>query len=164
MFSLDDKKAIFHIARNALSELLGIQDVTDISITSEALSMQSGTFVTLRNKGDLRGCIGLIISDRPLYETISEMTKSAASRDYRFTPVSADELNDIDIEISVLTPLRTISDISEIVIGTHGLFIQQPPHQGLLLPQVATENEWNRGVIFELYLPESRFAGKRMER
>ena len=144
MFSLDDQKAMFHIARNALCELLGIPDAVDVSTTSEALSIQSGAFVTLRNKGNLRGCIGLIISDRPLYETITEMTKSAASRDYRFTPLTADEFNEVDIEISVLTPFKTISDVSEIVIGTHGLFIQQPPHQGLLLPQVATENGWNR--------------------
>ena len=81
---------------------------------------------------------------QPLYATVAEMAKSAASRDSRFPPVSVEELEYIDIEISVLSLLKTIVDIREIVVGDHGLLIRRMSYQGLLLPQVAIENSWNR--------------------
>jgi len=110
---------------------------------SRSLKTKCGAFVTLHKKGELRGCIGLIKSEMPLYKTIQSMALSAASTDYRFEPVRLDELADIDIEISVLSPFKKIDNITRIELGKHGIFIQKEHHSGLFLPQVATETGWN---------------------
>jgi AmmeMemoRadiSam system protein A len=144
MFTYDEKRDLIKIARFAISELLGLKHIEDYPDITKSLSAYNGVFVTLRNKSDLRGCIGLIESEQPLYATVAEMAKSAASRDSRFPPVSVEELEYIDIEISVLSLLKTIVDIREIVVGDHGLLIRRMSYQGLLLPQVAIENSWNR--------------------
>jgi len=158
MLTLEDKKALLHIARSAIENYLsavdgsasgGKDDIFDEFPLTEALQATCGAFVTIKNKGELCGCIGLISSNQPLYKTVEEMAVSAAFRDTRFSPVSLRELPDIDLEISVLSPFRPIKDVSEIEIGKHGLFIIQPPFQGLLLPQVATENNWDRQTFIK---------------
>lgn len=103
-----------------------------------------GVFVTLRVHGELRGCIGTLMTDRPLPETVAEMAIKSASLDPRFPPIGPAELKDLDVDISVLGPLSEVRDTSEIVIGRHGLVIEQGGRHGLLLPQVATEH--NLGV------------------
>ena len=80
----------------------------------------------------------------PLYKATSDCAISAAVKDYRFSPLQEDELDEIDIEISALTPLEKIDDINQIKVGEHGLYISRSPYSGLLLPQVATEYGWNR--------------------
>jgi MEMO1 family protein len=109
---------------------------------SETLRTRCGAFVTLHEHKHLRGCIGHLIGDYPLYKMIEEMAVSAAMHDPRFHPVTSEELADIDIEISVLSPMKKISDESEIVLGKHGILIQQGHNSGVFLPQVATETNW----------------------
>lgn len=108
-------------------------------------------FVTLQNRGDLRGCIGNMIAQGPLYRAVIRNAVSAATEDYRFAnnPVTARELPQIHIEISYLTPMRRISDVREIVIGRHGLYIVSGNRRGVLLPQVAYERGWSRGEFLE---------------
>ena len=110
---------------------------------SENLKMNIGAFVTLYNNGQLRGCIGQFLPNIPLYKVVQEMTISASQFDSRFSPVSANELDNISIEISVLTPLQKISNQNEIKIGRDGIYIVKDGRSGTFLPQVATENNWN---------------------
>jgi len=97
----------------------------------------------LHEQGKLRGCIGMIAADKPLIQTVREMAVSAAKHDYRFTPVTKDELDAINIEVSVLSPLKKVKDIAEIKMGEHGIIIVKGNHTGVFLPQVATETGWN---------------------
>jgi AmmeMemoRadiSam system protein A len=97
----------------------------------------------------LRGCIGLIEAVKPLGETIQEMALSAAFCDPRFPPLTAQEFKDLDIEISVLTPLRRIKNVEEIQVGVHGLYLRNGSCRGLLLPQVATQYNWDRDTFLQ---------------
>ena len=145
----EDKRTLLSVARSAIeNHVKGGDHKEDFTLTP-ALQEHCGAFVTIKNSEMLRGCIGLITSDRPLHETVSEMAVSAATRDMRFEQVTVEELPEIDLEISVLSPFETITDIAEIEVGTHGLFIKQSHFQGLLLPQVATENNWDRNTFLE---------------
>jgi AmmeMemoRadiSam system protein A len=113
------------------------------------LKENRGAFVTLQKRGQLRGCIGYIEGHGPLHNTIKEMAEAAAFRDPRFSPVKEKELPELDIEISVLTPLKRIKDVNEIQVGTHGIYIKKGWSSGLLLPQVATEYGWDRQTFLE---------------
>lgn len=108
------------------------------------LKINCGAFVSLHIKTTLRGCIGYIRSDKPVLNTVIDAAKSAAFSDYRFRPLTISEFNQINIEISVLSPFREIKDISQITPGLHGLYITGNGRSGLLLPQVATEYKWTR--------------------
>ncbi len=103
-----------------------------------------GAFVTLKKRGRLRGCIGHIVGDRPLWETVARMAQSAAFEDPRFPPVSAGEYDDLDLEISILSPLEQCPDPSLVLVGRHGLVIRKGGRSGLLLPQVPVEWGWDR--------------------
>jgi len=111
---------------------------------SDTLSSKLGVFVTLHKLGELRGCIGYVEGIRPLQEAVIEMAQSAAFNDPRFAPVTSEEVNDLELEISVLSPISEVENIDDIEIGKHGLIIEQGFFKGLLLPQVATEQNWNR--------------------
>ena len=108
-----------------------------------------GAFVCLKTKGELKGCIGHIRGQMPLDETVKQMALEAAFHDPRFLPVDESEWMDTDIEISVLTPMKRISDIDEIKVGVHGIYVEKGVDSGLLLPQVATEYGWDRQVFLE---------------
>ncbi len=108
----------------------------------DALREPCGAFVTLYKGYHLRGCIGLIEGVKPLWQAVQEMAVAAAVEDPRFKPVAPDETDELDIEISVLSPIREIASLKEIEIGKHGLLIRKGRHAGLLLPQVATEHNW----------------------
>jgi AmmeMemoRadiSam system protein A len=109
------------------------------------LSSEEGAFVTIRKKGYLRGCIGNIIGRRPLYVTVRDMAISAASSDPRFPPVEVEELDDLEVEVSVLSKPRVIKDVEEIQLGVHGVIVSQGPfHSGVFLPQVAEETQWTK--------------------
>lgn len=111
---------------------------------TDKLREKFGAFVTLKAGGRLRGCIGHIIGDLPLYETIIQMAKSAAFQDPRFPPLTGGELDKIDIEVSILSPIDVCPDTEKIEVGRHGLIIRKGPYSGLLLPQVAVEWGWDR--------------------
>lgn len=109
---------------------------------NSVLKLFLGSFVTLKIEGKLRGCIGYIITQKTLFETVSEAAKQAAFRDPRFLPLTFDELNKINIEISVLSQPRKINEYSEIIIGKHGLILQNDTVHAVLLPQVAVTNNF----------------------
>ncbi|MCH7781678.1 AmmeMemoRadiSam system protein A [candidate division KSB1 bacterium] len=148
-FSIEDKKKLLQVAREAIkSKLLNIE-LTIESFDSETLNECCGAFVTIKKNKQLRGCVGLLTSDLPLPETVARMAESAATMDSRFPPMKIDELDETKLEISVLSPLKTISDTKEIVVGLHGLYISSGGRHGLLLPQVAVENKWDENSFLE---------------
>ncbi len=112
--------------------------------TSETFNQEYGAFVTLTEAGMLRGCIGYTSPVKPLYLTVRDTAAFAALRDPRFNPVSASELSQLEYEISVLSPLRRVTDIDQIKVGRDGLLMKNADHEGLLLPQVPTEQKWDR--------------------
>jgi AmmeMemoRadiSam system protein B/AmmeMemoRadiSam system protein A len=115
----------------------------------EALRNARGAFVTLKEHGDLRGCIGYMSPVKPLAETVRDVAAYAALEDRRFRPVSESELGILEYEISVLSPLRKVEDINQIHVGQHGLLIRKGEYEGVLLPQVPTEEGWNRNTFLE---------------
>ena len=106
------------------------------------LTVPMGAFVTLKINGALRGCIGRFISSDPLYEVVRASALSSAFEDPRFPPLTKEDYLKTDVEITVLGPLKKISDIKEIVLGKHGIYIKKDFRSGTMLPQVATENGW----------------------
>ncbi len=111
---------------------------------SLVLREKRGAFVTLKKNGELRGCIGYVEAVKPLYLTIREMARAAAFDDPRFPPLTASEWPQVEVEISVLSPLEEIFDPARIEVGRHGILLRQGPFSGLLLPQVAVEYGWDR--------------------
>ncbi|MFH1113263.1 MAG: AmmeMemoRadiSam system protein A [Pseudomonadota bacterium] len=140
----DEKAQLQRIARSVVEAKSSGKPLPYISASSPKLEERCGAFVSLYKKGMLRGCIGSLQADGPLYKTVEEMAQAAASRDPRFRPVTEDELPYLDIEISVLTPLRQIRNPEEVRVGIHGLMIRKGFLSGLLLPQVAAERNWDR--------------------
>ncbi len=116
----------------------------------EALTRKCGAFVTLHKGEELRGCIGTFSDDTPLYDVVTEMAVSAAFADPRFGPLKAEELPQVWIEISALSPLKSITDTEEIEVGRHGICIAEEDRRGVLLPQVATEHGLDRESFLEL--------------
>jgi MEMO1 family protein len=114
-----------------------------------ALEQERGAFVTLREHGELRGCIGYVSPFKPLEVTVREVARLAALRDTRFQPVKPAELPLLEYEVSVLSPMRRVMDVKDIRVGTHGLLIREGDREGLLLPQVATEERWDRAKLLE---------------
>ena len=109
-----------------------------------ALKTPCGAFVTLRRDGELRGCIGRFDASEPLYGVVQQMAIAAATEDPRFPPVKAGELAGLEIEISVLTPMRRISSVDEFELGKHGIYMKSGNRSGTFLPQVAAETGWSR--------------------
>ncbi len=147
--SEQDKKTLHQIAKTVIENKAMGKAVPDFKIESAILKENRGAFVTIQKKGQLRGCIGYIKAYEPLHKTVEKMAAEAAFRDPRFPPVKEKELPELDIEISVLTPLRKITDVNEIEVGKHGIYIIKAGWSGLLLPQVATEYGWNRQTFLE---------------
>jgi len=116
---------------------------------SQALNQERGAFTTLKKAGALRGCIGYTSAVKPLYMTVRDTATLAALRDPRFQPVEASELPQLDYEISVLSPLRHVTDIHQIFVGLHGLLMKNGDSEGLLLPQVPVEQNWDRQTFLE---------------
>jgi AmmeMemoRadiSam system protein B/AmmeMemoRadiSam system protein A len=145
----EEKKTLHHIAKTVIENKARGKAVPEFKIESPILKENRGAFVTIQKKRQLRGCIGYIEGHGPLHKTIEEMAEAAAFRDPRFSPVKEKELPELDIEISVLTPLKRIKDVNEIQVGKHGIYIVRGMWAGLLLPQVATEYGWDRLAFLE---------------
>jgi hypothetical protein len=116
---------------------------------SATLNQERGAFTTLKESGELRGCIGYTSAAKPLYITVRDTATLAAMRDPRFSPVSASELPKLEYEISVLSPLRRVTDVQQIKVGQHGLLMKNGDSEGLLLPQVPVEQKWDRQTFLE---------------
>ena len=140
-----DKTNLLRLARKTLEEITNEGKLSNFTTDnySDILNTKCGAFVTLHLKGQLRGCIGRLTGNLPLYKLVQEMTVSSAIHDYRFQTVTKRELKEIDIEISVLSPLKKINDVTEIEIGKHGILIENGRRSGVFLPQVATETGWS---------------------
>ncbi len=144
-FTKEESQKLIEIARNSIKSLLYEKKV--LNIDPETLPpifrRNLGAFVTLKLNGTLRGCIGRFNPPDPLYEVVSQMAAASAFEDNRFNPLSKEEFKKIEIEISVLSPLRRVSSEKEIVLGKHGIYIKKGFLSGTMLPQVATENHWS---------------------
>lgn len=144
MLSNQQKRQLVRVARQALEAAVGSGCAPDLATGDPDLMEPRGAFVTLKQQGQLRGCIGYVQPRLPLIQAVADNAQSAALHDPRFPPVTAAELDDIDIEISALTPLEPVSQVQEIEIGRHGLMISCGANRGLLLPQVPVEWGWDR--------------------
>jgi len=145
ILTLAQKKQLIDIARNTIDEYVRTGKTINVQETDARLSWEEGAFVTIHKKGNLRGCIGNIIGRKPLYLTVRDMAISSATQDPRFPPVTADELNGIDIEVSVLSKPEVITNVDDIQLGVHGVIVSQGPfHSGVFLPQVAEDTKWTK--------------------
>ncbi|MDO9309773.1 MAG: AmmeMemoRadiSam system protein A [Deltaproteobacteria bacterium] len=165
LLTKSEQAQLLKIARDTVVEYVSGGNVPAIETASKGLNLQSGCFVTIKQKGQLRGCIGNFISDQPLYKLVQEMAVSAATRDPRFYPMKSHDLDDFEIDISVLSPLERISSVDQIQVGTHGIYIVKGSYRGVLLPQVATEYGWNRDqflkhTCIKAGLPEDAWNGE----
>lgn len=142
--SNDEKKLLINVARESIHKEFEDVKIPDVNYTAyPKLKMELGAFVTLKINYELRGCIGYIIGQKPLYETIIDAARQAAFGDPRFMPLSKEEFGNVDIEISVLSPFNPIKNYDEIEVGKHGLLLDEGG-RAVLLPQVATEQNYNR--------------------
>jgi AmmeMemoRadiSam system protein A len=144
-----DKIALLKLARLTLESYFVDGTTPAYHTPRTSLLERKGAFVSLHDKNDLRGCIGQLYPDRELYRIVQHCVLSAALEDTRFFPVRREELPDLNIEISVLSPFRRIKDVQEIQVGKHGIYIVQGHCKGLLLPQVATNYGWDRMTFLE---------------
>lgn len=143
-FTSDEVNRLFSIARTSITKMMdeSKREIIDPATVSENLKKKMGAFVTLKLNGNLRGCIGRFPSADPLYEVVNQMATASAFDDTRFDPLTREEYRKVEIEISVLGPLKKINNISEIVLGKHGIYIKKDFRSGTMLPQVAIENKW----------------------
>lgn len=147
--SVAEQTLLFRIARESIAAGLEHRAVELPQELPPALREPRGVFVTLHRRGRLRGCIGYLEAIKPLAQAVAEMAQAAAFHDPRFPPLSAAELPEVELEISLLTPMRRIQDVREIEVGKHGLYLERGLCRGLLLPQVATEYRWDRTTFLE---------------
>ena len=143
-FSRDDKIMLLKIARKTIEKYIRERRIPDDDPAGygEQLKIHAGAFVTLKEEGELRGCIGRFKADIPLYQLIRQMAVASSTEDNRFEPVKEREIGQLEIEISVLSPLKKISSPKEIILGKHGIYIKKGYSSGTFLPQVATETGW----------------------
>lgn len=141
----NEKDILLQTARLSIEEIFNNIPVPKPDYSLHAnLKLKAGAFVTLTIQKELRGCIGYIVSDSKLFDTVLDAAKSAAVNDPRFYPLSKEELKMIEIEISVLSPPFKMNNYDEIEIGKHGLILEEAGKRGLLLPQVPVEHNMNR--------------------
>jgi len=146
-FTPPQRADLLAIARRAIRERVRGLPLSNVTPEDSGLRAPGAAFVTLTRAGALRGCIGYVHAIQPLAEAVGHAAASAATGDPRFPSVTAAELTEIGIEISVLSPLHRVTDAVEVRVGIHGLHISQDDRRGLLLPQVATEYGWDREMF-----------------
>ena len=151
-FSLGSKEkdALIQLAKKSVESAVREEKLYEPAGSEfAAFQQERGVFVTLKEKGELRGCIGLITAEKPLYLGVRDAATYAALRDPRFPPVNTGELPALEYEISVLTPFRHVLDVKDIRIGRDGLLLVQGRNEGIFLPQVPTEEGWDRKTYLE---------------
>jgi AmmeMemoRadiSam system protein A len=146
--SEEDTRTLLQTARETIDASLARRRPAYPPVT-ETLRRPCGAFVTLKKRGQLRGCVGHVTSESSLFETVKAASIASAFEDPRFPPLSAAEWPGVRIEISVLSPLERIGDPSLIRAGIHGIKVRRGPCAGLLLPQVATEQGWDSAALLE---------------
>ncbi len=163
----DQKERLLGLARHTVQSYVKNGIIPDIRPEDHRLNANGATFVTINRAGQLRGCIGNIQPDMPLYRSVITNAVSACSRDPRFPAMHQAELDDMEVEVTVLSPLEPLKDIKDIVIGRHGLYLAGERSTGLLLPQVALEQRWSRdafleGVSLKAGLPRDGWKNSRL--
>ena len=141
----EDKKFLLKLARETISESI-LKETTpkiDQASLNVALTTPCGAFVTLYKNHILRGCIGHFEPDQPLWKVVQSMAVASATQDHRFDPVQPEELSQMEFEISILTPLKRIKSVNELILGKHGIYMKQGNSTGTFLPQVATSTGWS---------------------
>ena len=145
-----EKRQLLEIARKSAESAVKDNKLYELPANLPSSLMQDrGAFVTIKENGDLRGCIGYTAAIQPLALTVRDVAGFAALRDTRFRPVTASELSQLTYEISVLSPMRRVVDLNRIKVGEHGLMITKGRYRGLLLPQVAPEQHWDRNTLLD---------------
>ncbi len=142
----NQQKILLKIARDNVAAAVNKQPYVVPASDDPQLCALQGCFVTLKNHDRLRGCLGQFTADKPLIELIAEMARSSATKDPRFlhAPITPDELEELEIEISVLSPMQKTDDPLSLRLGIDGIYITNGPNSGCFLPQVATETGWSR--------------------
>ena len=144
-----EKKILLSFARKTIRQFLTTQTVPLARDFPSRLIFKQGAFVTLKKEGHLRGCIGNILPEDELGRTVGKVAWQAAMQDPRFRPVEAEELHDLEIEISVLTPMKPVANPEQIVVGRDGVLLYKEGRSAVFLPQVAPENNWNRAEMLD---------------
>ncbi|MBN1141297.1 MAG: AmmeMemoRadiSam system protein A [Deltaproteobacteria bacterium] len=139
-----ERETLLAIARHAIESYVRSGRLALEEREEPALNAKRGCFVTIHRRGELRGCIGIFVSAQPLWREVAAMAVSAATRDPRFRPMEEWELDEFSLEISVLSELVKTDDPKQIEVGKHGIYLEQGAHRGVLLPQVAVEQGWDR--------------------
>jgi len=169
MLNEKQRKILLQIARKTIEQHIQNRKVPEFKVEDPMLKEKRGVFVTLHRKGMLRGCIGYIMPVEELYKAISKMAIESSTGDPRFPPVRPGEMDDIEIEISVLTVPERIKSVDEIELGKHGVIVKRGYHQGVFLPQVATETGWSKEEFLsrlcydKANLPEDAWKDKETE-
>ena len=142
----DQKKVLLALAADTIKAVVVGDKLPEFDCDDAQLMEKRGCFVTIKNNGMLRGCIGQFVADKPLIETVRSMAKSSCCGDPRFrdNPITVGELEELDIEISVLTPLERTNDPLSLELGVDGIYITKGYASGCFLPQVATETSWTK--------------------
>jgi len=158
-----EKAYLLDLARWSIVTKLRGKDGPAPEPPTDTLRQELGAFVTLKARGELRGCIGSVAGCGPLYRTVADMARCAAFEDPRFAPVSLDEYEELELEISILSPITPCPDPMLVEVGRHGLMIRKGGRSGLLLPQVPLEWGWDReaflrGVCRKAGLPSDACA------
>lgn len=148
-YTEEEKKELLALARKAITEYVTNGKSPETDVKNQKFKTDGAVFVTIKENGSLRGCIGHIQAIMPLYQSIMRNAVAACSSDPRFPPMKKEELKDMEIEISILSPFMSLKDVKDIQVGKHGLYIIKDNQTGLLLPQVATEFGWNRDEFLE---------------
>ncbi|SEA14959.1 hypothetical protein SAMN05660420_01388 [Desulfuromusa kysingii] len=149
MLAKTDATELLTIARDAITHQINNEAYRLEPRKEGPLTTQSGCFVTITQQGRLRGCIGHFQAQQPLFKEVAAMAVAAACHDPRFKPMDRADLDNFELEITILSPLEKISDINQIIVGTHGIYIIKGSNRGVLLPQVATEYGWDRETFLQ---------------
>ncbi|MFA5806041.1 MAG: AmmeMemoRadiSam system protein A [Melioribacteraceae bacterium] len=157
--SLEEKKILLETALVSIKSVFTGEKIPKPDYRKHPVfNSHAGAFVTLTKTGSLRGCIGYIISDRPLFETVYDAAIQASQNDPRFPSVRQSEIKDLSIEISVLSEPFPLNNYDEIEIGKHGLILEEEGRRGLLLPQVPIEHHMNREQYLDAICQKSGFS------
>jgi len=156
--TVEEKKILLEFARKSIQSLFKKVEIEKPDLIKHPVfEKNAGAFVTLTKNGSLRGCIGYIISDNNLFDTVCDAAINAAESDPRFPSVQEKELNNISIEISVLSPPFPLNGYDEIEIGIHGLILEEKGRRGLLLPQVPVEHHLNKEQYLDAICQKTGF-------
>jgi AmmeMemoRadiSam system protein A len=147
MYSPEQRQLLLSIARKSIGAALRSSLPMFPPVDDPDLKELRGVFVSVHHLGDLRGCIGRVEPTHPLHEAVARLALAAAFQDRRFRPIRLNEFDEIDIEISVLSPMMRINGVEDIVIGRDGLAVRRGEQAGLLLPQVAPEQGWDAPTL-----------------